>query len=103
MSCILKADYNNTLQLKCKLKCSKKNPATHQKQLKKEQKAKMQVCKVRAIVQDFIGIDFVLLNPAFPKTFYFKHNPGAYLIMIFVGNSDCHNIDDTSLVDFHQS
>ena len=37
MSCILKADYNNTLQLKCKLKCSKKNPATHQKQLKKEQ------------------------------------------------------------------
>ena len=52
MSCILKADYNNTLQLKSKLKCSKKNPATHQKQLKKEQKVKMQVCKVRAIVQD---------------------------------------------------
>ena len=36
----------------------------------------------------FIGVDSTLLDPAVPEIFYFKHDVGASLIKILIGNPD---------------
>ena len=37
----------------------------------------------------------MLLNPAAPEIFYYKHDIGAFLIWIFIGSPDVDNIGDT--------
>ena len=58
----------------------------------------MRIYKVRPIVLDYIGNNFILLDPAVPEVFYFKLNIGAFLNLIFIGNPDVDNIGDAILV-----
>ena len=67
--------------------------------LKRELEAKsIKITKVRQIVLDSISVEFFLLNPAVPEIFYFKHDEGASLIIIFIGNPNVDNICDAFLV-----
>ena len=58
----------------------------------------MEVFEVWTIVINLIGVDSMILDPAVPKIFYFKHDVGASLIIVFIGNLDVDNIGDTILV-----
>ena len=58
----------------------------------------MEVFKNWAIVLDQIVVDSILLDPAVSEIFCFKHDVGASLIIIFVGNPDVGNIGDAILV-----
>ena len=51
-----------------------------------------------AIVLDQIGVDFILLEPTVPEIFYFKHDVGYSIIMVFKGSPDVGNIGDAILV-----
>ena len=51
----------------------------------------MMVSKFRPIVLGYIHVDFILLDPAVPEIFHFKHDVGSFLILIFVGNPDVDN------------
>ena len=51
-----------------------------------------------AIVLHKIGVDFILLEPVVSEIFYFKHDVGASLIIIFICNPDVHNIGNTIIV-----
>ena len=65
----------------------------------KGQKAKSKgIFKVRAIVLNYIGVGSILLDPAVPEIFYFKHDIAASLIIFFIGNPDVDNIGDATLV-----
>ena len=44
--------------------------------------------KVTAITLDWIGVDSILLDPAVLKIFYFKHDVGASIFLIFIGNPE---------------
>ena len=57
----------------------------------------MGVSKVMATALDYIGIDFILLDPAVPEILYFKHDLGASLIIIFIGNPHVDNLGDATL------
>ena len=48
----------------------------------------MAVFKVRSIANDYIGVDAILFDPAVPEIFYFKHDVGASIVIIFIGNRD---------------
>ena len=58
----------------------------------------MGLTKVRPILLNCLGVDFILLDPAVPEIFYFKHDVGTSLIIIFIGNPDVENIRDAILV-----
>ena len=60
--------------------------------------ASIRVFKARAIVLDYIGVDSILLDPAFSEIFYFKHHIGASLITISSCNPNVLNIGDVLLV-----
>ena len=55
-------------------------------------KGTMGVSKVRAVILDKIGVDSILLDPAVPEIFYFKHHVGASPIIILVGSPNANNI-----------
>ena len=58
----------------------------------------MMVFKVRTIVLDWIGFEFIHLYPAVLEIFHFKHDAGSFPIIIFIGNPDVGNIGDVILV-----
>ena len=59
------------------------------------------VFKVRAIVLGYIHVDFIVLDPAISELlFYFKHDVGGSVIIIFIGKPDVENIDNAILVLF---
>ena len=52
---------------------------------KRRLKAKAtRVFKIRPIVLNYIGVDSILLDPAVPQIFYFKHDVGASIIIILL-------------------
>ena len=44
----------------------------------------MRVLKVKQIVSDWIGVDFIVFDPAVPEVFYFKHEPGISFMLYFL-------------------
>ena len=57
----------------------------------------MGVVKLSAIALDYTGIDSILLDPVIPEMSCFKHDEGASLTQIIIGNPDADNsfIGDT--------
>ena len=55
---------------------------------------------IRAVVSEIRlhGVNFILLDPAVPEIFYFKHDIGDSIIIIFIGNPDVDNFGDAILV-----
>ena len=47
-----------------------------------------------------MGVDFVILDPAVPEIFYFKHDVRTALIIVLIGNPDVDIISDAILVLF---
>ena len=58
----------------------------------------MKLFKVIAIVLDYIGVYFILLDPAVPEIIFFKHHKGVTLIITFIGNPDIDDIGDVILL-----
>ena len=54
----------------------------------------------RPIILHYIGGDFILLDPAIPKIFYFKHDVGASLFIIFIAKSYVGNIGNAIPVTY---
>ena len=54
----------------------------------------MGLFEVRAIALGYIGVDSIVFDKASPDIFYFKHDVGAFLIVIFDGNPNVGNISD---------
>ena len=48
----------------------------------------MWVSYVRPIILDKIGVDSIFLGPDVPEIFYFKHDIGTALSIIFIGKPD---------------
>ena len=55
---------------------------------------------IRAVVSEIRlhGVNFILLDQAVPEIFYFKHDIGDSIIIIFIGNPDVDNFGDAILV-----
>ena len=65
--------------------------------LKRGLKAKsMGAFKVKRIVLDWIGVDFILSDQAVPEIFHFKHDVDASIVIIFIGNFDVNSLKATS-------
>ena len=58
----------------------------------------MGVYKVIQIVLNYIGVGSILPDPAILEIFYFKHDVGASIITILIGNLDVDDIGDAVLV-----
>ena len=52
------------------------------------------------IVWDKVDVDSIFLDLAVPEKFDFKRDEEASLIIIFIGNTDVHNIGDAISVLF---
>ena len=56
----------------------------------------MGVSKVTPIAQDWIKVDSILLDPAVPEIFHFKHDVDASNVIIFIGNADVYSLSVVS-------
>ena len=50
--------------------------------------------KVREIVLDEIGVDSILLKQACLEKFYFNHDVGVSIMLIFIANPDVYNSNE---------
>ena len=53
----------------------------------------MVVPKFRPIVLDYTRVDFIFVDLIVSEIFHFKHNVGAFPLLIFAGNSRVDNIN----------